>query len=115
LLKYVIVIFDGCPRYGIIESNKIEMKFDSILDCINKQQTSIKTKMSDTTSQFLKEYLVPNFYTKEDFDEMEDWSDERFEKFKQFMSKLLCAHDPFREIVIEYMEEFNAKSDEEGK
>jgi hypothetical protein len=60
-------------------------------------------------SEFLKEYIVPNFYSQEHFDEMEDWSDEKVQKFKEFMGKAVCAHDPFREIISEYIEHFNKK------
>lgn len=58
-------------------------------------------------SEFLKEYIVPNYYTKEHFDVMEDWSEEQVNKFKEFMGKAVCAHDPFKEIISEYIEHFN--------
>lgn len=89
-----------------MKSNKIEIKFYSILGCINNTKTSIKT-MSDATTQFLKEHIVPNYYTKEHFEQMEGWSDEKVEEFKEFIAKEVCMHDYFKEIIKNYIEHFN--------
>jgi hypothetical protein len=60
-------------------------------------------------SEFLKEYIVPNYYTKEDFDVMEDWSDEKVEQFKAFIAKEVCVHDHFKEIICNYAKYFNSR------
>lgn len=71
-----------------------------------KLQKKVKQER-DLEDEMRKAYILPNYYVKEHFDEMEDWSDEKFEQFKEFMSRQVCNHDPFREIVSEYIEQFN--------
>ena len=55
---------------------------------------------------FLESYFVPNFYIKEHFEEMKDWSDEKFDKFKEFMVMEVCCYDPFKELVGKYIDTF---------
>lgn len=51
-----------------------------------------------------EEFIIPNWYTPSDFGM--DWDDERTEQFKEWFAKMVCNHDPFREIMEEYIENF---------
>jgi hypothetical protein len=58
-------------------------------------------------NQFLSQFIVPNFYTKEHFYEMTEWSDEKVERFKKYMTDQMCADDSgIKDIVRGYIETF---------
>lgn len=69
---------------------------------------------TDIKKEFLAKYIVPNFYKPEHFEKMEDWNQEKIEKFKNYMIKQICYHDAIREIVEEYIQHFEEEEEEES-
>lgn len=105
---------DGVKYY--VEANyvgDVPRVYDENMQLVRNVSVRNVNLTPDTDSQFLYKYIVPNFYSQEHFEEMDDWSDKKVEKFKEFMAKMICAHDPFREIISEYIEHFNEKNQDE--
>ena len=55
--------------------------------------------------QMTEEFIIPNWYTPENFG-ITNWSEERTQQFKDWFASKVCSHDPFREIMQEYIENF---------
>lgn len=56
--------------------------------------------------EFLAKFIVPQFYSQSHFYEMDHWDDEKVENFKNFLAKQICNDDPFREIMLDYINTF---------
>ena len=66
-----------------------------------------------TQTSFLNKYLVPNFYERCHFDACEGWSDDKWEAFKKYVIKGICATDWVKEGLEEMREEFEEEWQEE--
>ena len=55
--------------------------------------------------QMTEEFIIPNWYTPQNFG-ITNWSEERTQQFKDWFASKVCSHDPFREIMQEYIENF---------
>jgi hypothetical protein len=61
---------------------------------------------------FLESYIVPQFYSSSHFYEMNGWSNEKVENFKEWLADKVCNDDPFREIMLEYIQGFEEQEEE---
>ena len=62
----------------------------------------------DLDNKFLDMYIVPNYYVEGDFEQMEDWNEDKVNKFKKFMYKQMGMDDAIRDVVDMYIEMFDA-------
>ncbi len=49
---------------------------------------------NDTTrleNKMLKAFIIPNYYLPEHFDIMDDWNENKVEKFKEYMTNIICS------------------------
>ena len=60
-------------------------------------------------NQFLSQFIVPHFYTKEHFHEMTEWSDGKVERFKQYLTDQ--DDEGIKDIVRGYIETFEEEDD----
>ena len=59
---------------------------------------------------FLRKFIVPNYYLPEHFEMMKSWSTDKIYAFKEFMVKQICYDDS---IIREYVEEVAYEFDNE--
>jgi hypothetical protein len=64
---------------------------------------------------FLERWIVPNFYSSSHFEEMNRWTDEKVEIFKRWLADKVCNDDPFREIMLDYIQDFEEQRVDECK
>ena len=65
-----------------------------------------------------EKFIIPNWYKPSHFKQMKDWDEQKIRRFKDYLSKDVCACDGVREYVEEVLEKFihsdEEDSDEEG-
>lgn len=80
---------------------------------LGKMNDTNKEEESVLISKFLEKFIVPNFYRKEHFFAMKDWSDEKVANFKQYLEYRMCSDDSVVEIVNGLIVDFEEKEEEE--
>ena len=81
---------------------------------LKKENESLQ---KEDDKRFLNKYLVPDFFLKEHFisymDMGEEWSDDKWDEFKEFVTKWALTGE-MNEIIVELMKNFiSEKEDEE--
>jgi hypothetical protein len=112
-VKYYVEIADYISVIPRVYDENMELVRNAIVTRTAVCDENMETVYTPTVSvvpeepENLKDYIVPNFYSQEHFEEMEDWSEERVQEFKDYLAKMVCAYDPFKEIISSYIETFN--------
>ena len=103
--------------------NEVEECLDCFLDCCEADlekcfpedaQENITTEQNHTETQdnFTRIFLVPQVYRKSHFDRCQDWSDAKWDFFKQYVSDCVCAEDFVRRGIAEMMETYEDSEEE---
>jgi len=99
-----------------IKTMEADVDEDTVILQLRKEIEDLKAKNEqlkvDAERSFLNQYLVPNFYEKDHL--AKSWSDEKWDKFKEFVMKWACTGE-MNEIMEELMVNFDEgyETDEE--
>jgi hypothetical protein len=63
--------------------------------------TPFDTDHDALVEEMLRVFIVPNWYLPEHFEEMNGWSADKVNAFKNYVSKAICYHDHVKDIVRE--------------
>ena len=99
---------------GFIQDSDAGIEFDGPVGnivagvLVGKKDSSIFDPYMPEFYQAIRKHnlLVPNFYEKEHFDEMADWTDSKFQRFKDYVVKAVCFEDFVRTGVEECLDGF---------
>jgi predicted NAD-dependent protein-ADP-ribosyltransferase YbiA (DUF1768 family) len=97
-----------CRRW--ISSEGQPFKMDMEVDT-KKESIVVEAVEDDTTrleNKMLKTFIIPNYYLPEHFDIMDNWNENKVEKFKEYMTNIICSggDDFLRNFIEETAQNF---------
>jgi hypothetical protein len=75
--------------------------------------TPFDTDHDALVDEMLRVFIVPNWYLPEHFEEMNGWSVDKVNAFKNNMAKAICYFDHVKQFVHELIGEFEDEYGEE--
>lgn len=71
---------------------------------------SKKISNSKLIELMTERFIIPNWYEPHHFN-IENWSDDKVSRFKEYMVRMVCGYDPVREFVEECIEQFEEEEE----